>query len=218
MVLILLGPPGVGKGTQSELLSRELGFRKIATGDLLREARDDDTPLGRKAQGYMDAGELVPDDLIIALVEEKLAGLAPDSPVLFDGFPRTVGQAEALDGALRDAGREVDRVVVLEAPEEVVVRRISGRRIGAAGRVYNVYDDPPRVNGVCDETGKPLIHRKDDQPDTVRRRLQVYVAQTEPIVDYYERSEPSVVRVDGTGGIEATHDDVRAALRGPRPD
>ncbi len=214
MVAIFLGPPGAGKGTQSAKLIRDLGFRKIATGDLLRAARQAGTELGDMARRYMDAGELVPDEVIVALVEETLSQFAAEVPILFDGFPRTLPQARALDEALARTGRAVAGVIVLEVPGEVILRRIGGRRISPGGRVYNIHDDPPRVEGICDETGEPLIHRKDDRPQTVVRRLRVYEAQTEPIVDYYEQGEPPVARLNGTLGIEATYRAVRAAVQG----
>ena len=214
MIAVFLGPPGAGKGTQSAKLIRDLGFRKIATGDLLRAARQAGTPLGKTARRYMDAGELVPDEVIVALVEETLAGVPVDEHILFDGFPRTLPQAQALDAALARTRRAVEGVVVLDVPEGVVLRRIGGRRISPTGRVYNIHDDPPRENGVCDDTGEPLIHRKDDLPQTILRRLRVYEAQTEPIVEYYEKGGPRVARLDGTLGIDATYRAVRAALRG----
>ena len=214
MIAVFLGPPGAGKGTQSAKLIRDLGFRKIATGDLLRAARRAGTELGETARRYMDAGELVPDEVIVALVQETLAGLPAGVPILFDGFPRTLAQARALDQALAVTERAVQGVVVLEVPEEVVLRRIGGRRISPNGRVYNIHDDPPSVDGICDETGEPLIHREDDRPQTILRRLRVYEAQTEPIVEHYEQGRPPVVHLDGTPGIEATYEAVRAALRG----
>lgn len=213
MIAVFLGPPGAGKGTQSAKLIRDLGFRKIATGDLLRAARQAGTELGEEARRYMDAGELVPDEVIVALVEETLADLPADDPILFDGFPRTLRQARALDEALARTSREVEGVIVLDVPEQVVLRRIGGRRISPNGRVYNIHDDPPRVEGVCDETGAPLIHRDDDRPQTILRRLRVYEAQTEPIVAYYEEGRPGVALLDGTLGIDATYQAVRAALR-----
>ena len=213
MIAVFLGPPGAGKGTQSAKLIRDLGFHKIATGDLLRAARQAGTELGEAARHYMDAGELVPDEVIVALVEETLASLPADAPVLFDGFPRTLPQARALDGALARTGRSVQSVIVLEVPEDVVLRRIGGRRISPNGRIYNIHDDPPRVEGVCDDTGAPLIHRKDDRPQTILHRLRVYDAQTEPIVLYYEEGRPPVARLDGTPGIDSTYEAVRAALR-----
>ncbi|MYI21211.1 MAG: adenylate kinase [Gammaproteobacteria bacterium] len=213
MIAVFLGPPGAGKGTQSAKLIRDVGFRKIATGDLLRAARQAGTELGEAARRYMDAGELVPDQVIVALVEETLEGFPADAPILFDGFPRTLPQARALDDALARTGRSVERVVVLDVPEQVVLRRIGGRRISPNGRVYNIHDDPPRVDGVCDETGEPLIHREDDRPQTILRRLRVYEAQTAPIIAHYEEGAPPVARLDGTQGIEETYRAVRAALR-----
>jgi len=211
-VVILLGPPGVGKGTQGVRLGRDLGWAHVSTGDLLRQARRDGTELGRKAQEYMDQGELVPDGLIIDLVKEHLAGLEPDQGVVFDGFPRTVPQAEALDDALPDVGRRVDHVVVLDADPETLFKRISGRRSSSNGRVYNVYFDPPAQEGICDETGEPLIHREDDKPDTVRTRLEVYEELTAPLIGYYAAREGLVRRVDGEVGMDEVQRTIRSEI------
>ena len=168
------------------------------TGDLLRAARREGTEVGRRAERYMDAGELVPDDVMVALVEERLSRLPEGSSVLLDGFPRTVAQAAALSAA----GLPIDAVVLLEASDEVLVRRISGRRsCDGCGRIYNVYFSPPAMEGVCDGCGATLTHREDDTPETVRRRLRVYLDQTEPVVDYYCACGP-IVRVDGEGSPE----------------
>lgn len=207
-VVVLLGSPGVGKGTQGLLLSRDLGWEHISTGDLLRAARRQGTPLGREARKYMDAGELVPDGVIVDLVREHLAGLGTERGVIFDGFPRTVAQAEALDAALAGQGRAVNRTALLEADDAILVKRIAGRRSSPSGRVYNIHFDPPARDGFCDDTGEPLIHRPDDQPDTVRTRLAVYREATAPLIGYYD-DRGVLVRVDGEGGI----DDVQAALR-----
>lgn len=207
-VVVLLGSPGVGKGTQGVRLGRDLGWAHVSTGDLLRAARRAGTALGREATKYMDAGELVPDGVIIDLVREHLGAMDPARGVVFDGFPRTVAQAEALDDALAGEGRAVDATVLLDAPEPVLFQRISGRRSSPGGRVYNVYFDPPRREGICDDTGESLIHRADDQPETVRNRLAVYQELTAPLIGYYE-SRGLLVRVDGQGGI----DEVRTALR-----
>jgi adenylate kinase len=215
MVVILLGPPGVGKGTQGVRLTESLGWSRISTGDLLREARREGTPLGLRAKAYMDAGELVPDDLILEMVRDTLAAYPRDQGIIFDGFPRTTAQAEALDLVLPTVGRRVDRVVVLEAPDEVLVRRVSGRRVSPSGHVYNVHYDPPRVPGKCDHTGADLEHRPDDHEDTVRRRLEVYREQTEPLIRFYEVSEARVLRVDGDRDMASVEADVRSASAGP---
>jgi adenylate kinase len=210
MVVILLGPPGVGKGTQGAFLAEDLGWVHIATGDLLRTARREGTALGKKAEEYMDAGELVPDELIVAMVRETLEGLEPDTGVLLDGFPRTVPQAVALEEMLPEVDRSVDAVLLLEAPDDVLVKRISGRRsCPESGRIYNIYFDPPKVEGICDESGRPLIHREDDRPETVARRLEVYAELTEPLVDHYDESPTPVLRIQGDGDL----DEIRGAIR-----
>ena len=215
-VVVLLGSPGVGKGTQGVRLGRDLGWAHVSTGDLLRAALKAGTPLGLEARGYMDAGELVPDDVIVDLVREHLAAMPPDRGVVFDGFPRTVPQAEALDTVLAGEARGVDRVCLLEAPEEVLVKRISGRRSSPAGRVYNIHFDPPRREGFCDDTGEALIHRADDHPDTVRTRLVVYRKATAPLVDFYE-ARGLLARVDGGDGIEQVYASLRAAVGNREP-
>lgn len=210
-VVVLLGSPGVGKGTQGIRLGRDLGWAHVSTGDLLRAALTAGTPLGLEARRYMDAGRLVPDDVIVDLVREHLAAMPADRGVVFDGFPRTVPQAEALDDVLAGAGRGVDRVCLLEAAEEVLVKRISGRRSSPGGRVYNIHFDPPRRDGFCDETGEALIHRADDHPDTVRTRLAVYREATAPLVGYY-RAKGLLARVDGEGDIEQVYASLRTAV------
>ena len=207
-VVVFLGLPGVGKGTQGARLSKELGWEHVSTGDLLRAARAAGTALGRAAQEHMDAGRLVPDDLMVELVGERMAAMPPGQGLILDGFPRTKVQAAALDEALESAGRRVGRAVFLDAPEAVLVKRISGRRLSPGGRVYNVHFDPPRREGVCDDTGEPLEHRPDDRPEAVRKRLAVYREATAPLVDHYDR-RGLLARVDGQGGM----DDVRRALR-----
>ncbi len=209
MVVVLLGSPGVGKGTQGIRLGRELGWAHVSTGDLLRAALKAGTALGLEARKYMDAGELVPDDVIVDLVREHLAGMEQDRGVIFDGFPRTVPQAGAMDEVLAAEGRSVDRVALLEADDAVLVKRIAGRRSSPSGRVYNVYFDPPRREGFCDDTGEPLIHRADDRPDTVRTRLAVYREATAPLIGFYG-ARGVLARVDGEGDI----DQVQTALRG----
>jgi adenylate kinase len=213
MVVILLGPPGVGKGTQGVLLAERCGFTHLSTGDLLRKHRKEGTELGRKAQAYMDRGELVPDALVLDMVRDVLTSPAGGAGVVFDGFPRTEAQASSLDHVLADSGRQVDRVVVLEADDDVIVRRISGRRsCPACGAVYNVYTKPPQREGRCDRCGETLVHRADDQPETVRKRLEVYQQETEPLIRYYDRSPANVVHVDGEQSAEEVQDEIRAGV------
>ncbi len=213
MNVILLGPPGVGKGTQGVLLAEGKGWRHMATGDILRANRREGTPLGQEAQKYMDAGELVPDSLIVAMVKDTLAGLPAGKGVVFDGFPRTVPQAEALDGALKELSRRVDKVVVLEADDDVLVKRIAGRRsCPQCGSVFNVFMNPPAREGVCDKCGAALVHRPDDNPETVQNRLNVYRAQTEPLIQFYSGRAGILARIPGEGSVEEIQEGIRAAL------
>ena len=213
MYVILLGPPGVGKGTQGVLLADAMGWQRVVTGDLLRAARDAGTPLGHEAQRYMSVGELVPDQLIIEMVKEKLATLPAGTGVLFDGFPRTEAQASAFSMMLRALGRSIDRVIVLEASDEVLIERISGRRsCPSCGSVYNTVLAPPRQDGVCDNDGTPLFHRADDTVATVMNRLNVYSRETEPLIAYYEGSKATVHYVRGDQGVDEVQGEVREAL------
>ena len=209
MNLILLGAPGAGKGTQGALLEERLGMGRIATGDLLREAVRQGTPLGRQAKSFMDAGELVPDDVILGLVREAAA--AGDS--VFDGFPRTTAQAEALDALLAEEGQKIDAVVVVDVPDDLLVRRIAGRRsCPACGAVYNVHLQPPRVEGVCDRCGSKLTQRADDTEETVHRRLQVYREQTEPLIDYYREQGTPLHTIDGTRPVDEVFTSLTRAI------
>lgn len=210
-VVVFLGSPGVGKGTQGVRLGRDLGWAHVSTGDLLRDARSAGTPLGQEAQAYMDSGRLVPDELMLALLSEKLTAMPQRQGMILDGFPRTATQAVALDEALGKAGRRVGRVVLLDAPEPVLVKRISGRRLSPSGRVYNVHYDPPRREGICDDTGEPLVHRTDDRPEAVRTRLAVYRETTAPLVGHYDE-RGLLTRVDGQGGIDEVSRALRAAV------
>ncbi len=210
MVVILLGPPGVGKGTQAVRLSDGVGWEHLSTGDLLRAALRDGTELGLKAKAYMEAGELVPDELIIDLVRERLHGLAPEAGILFDGFPRTTAQADGLAQVLSESRRKVGRVVLFEAPTETLVKRLSGRRsCPQCGAVYNVYFNPPSRENVCDRCGGALVQRKDDAPETVRRRLEVYESETAPLIEYYEKHDTTVTRIPS----DAPVDEVQSAFR-----
>jgi adenylate kinase len=213
MVIILLGPPGVGKGTQAVRLVDALGTEHVSTGDLLRAARRDGAELGKSAQGFMDRGELVPDHLILNLVRDHLDGVDPGRDVLFDGFPRTVDQATGLDTVLGRMGRRVDTVVLFEAPDETLLKRLSGRRsCPECGAVYNAYVSPPTEQGVCDRCGAALVHRADDEPETVQRRLEVYAEQTAPLVEFYEGHEAELVRVPADRDVEDVYADFRDAV------
>jgi adenylate kinase len=210
MVVVLLGPPGVGKGTQAVRLVDELGAAHVSTGDLLRAARRDGTPLGTLAQGYMDRGELVPDELILELVREHLADIPPSTDVVFDGFPRTTEQATGLDDVLEQSGRRVDGVVLFEAPDETLVKRLSGRRsCPDCGAVYNAYFSPPATEGVCDRCGGTLVHRSDDEPATVERRLRVYAEQTAPLVSFYEGHDAGLTRVAADRDVDEVYAEFR---------
>src|SRR3712207_67094 len=183
--LILLGPPGAGKGTQAQRLQSDFDLPFIATGDLLRTHKRDETALGLEAKEYMDRGELVPDALVIAMILDKIEAEGEDG-FLLDGFPRTIPQADALNAALEERGRRIPAALLVDAPDEEVVRRLSGRRQCPLGHVYHVEFDPPKHEGICDQDGRKLLHRDDDKPETIRKRLDVYHAQTAPLIEYYD--------------------------------
>ncbi len=208
--LILLGPPGAGKGTQAARLREDFGLAYIGTGDLLREHRQKQTELGVKAQEYMDAGDLVPDDLVIAMILDKVEEEGDDG-FLLDGFPRTVGQADALSEELDKLGRRLTAALLVDAPDEVVLNRLSGRRQCSNGHLYHVEFDPPKHPDVCDQDGKPLVRRKDDEPETVKKRLTTYHKQTEPLRNYYD-DRGLLRRFDGTRDKTEVHDHIRATL------
>lgn len=211
MRLILLGAPGAGKGTQGALLAKKHGLTKISTGDLLRDAVRRDSPLGREARGYMDAGELVPDELILEMVRTVLA--EEEDGFVLDGFPRTLEQAEGLNRILSETGIALDAVVVLRVPDEILVKRISGRRsCPQCKQVYNTYLDPPETAGECDRCHGELAERADDDPATVRKRLEVYKRQTQPLIEFYESSGTDVVYVDGTRDVEEVQAEIEKKL------
>jgi adenylate kinase len=209
--LILVGPPGAGKGTQAERMTQDFGLPYYATGNILREAVANGTELGRQAKEHMDSGGLVPDDVIIGVILEALEQDEAANGFLLDGFPRTVPQADALGEALQQAGRKISAVLLIDVPDEEVVRRLSGRRVSKAGRVYHVDFDPPKHPERCDIDGSALIQRDDDKPETIRKRLAVYHDQTEPLVDYYE-SRDLLRRFDGTRTPTEVHDHIRATV------
>ena len=216
MRLILLGAPGAGKGTQAAFICQKYGIPQISTGDMLRAAVKAGTPLGVAAKQVMDAGGLVSDDLIIALVKERIAQPDCTNGFLFDGFPRTIPQADAM----KAAGVKLDLVLEIDVPDSAIIERMSGRRVHpASGRTYHVHNNPPKVEGVDDVTGEPLIQRDDDREEIVRKRLEIYQSQTRPLVAYYEQwaasgdaGAPRYARISGTGTVEEITERAFAAL------
>ena len=209
--LILLGPPGSGKGTQGERLQEDFHLPYYATGDILRAAVRDGTEIGRQAKDYMDRGDLVPDDVIVGVIAERIDEQEAEDGFILDGFPRTEPQAEALDEKLGELGREVSAAVLIEVAEEEVVRRLGGRRTCPNGHIFHVEFDPPEKEGVCDVCGEPLEVRDDDRPEVIRNRLAQYHEKTEPLIDYYE-ARGLLKRVDGDQPPEEVTDRIRALV------
>ena len=188
MNILLFGAPGTGKGTQSAFLVSRMNFFHISTGDLFRSALSQKTRLGLKAQTYMDKGQLVPDQIVIELIKEQLSSLSDNQSIVLDGFPRTIVQAEALDDLFVSMNKTLDKVLYLNMPMELLVERLSGRRVAEkSGRVYHIKFKPPKTENICDETGERLLHRKDDQPEVVHQRLKTYIEQTAPLIEYYKK-------------------------------
>lgn len=213
MRLVFLGPPGVGKGTQAAVIAQKLDIPAIATGDMLRAAVESGSDLGRKVHGYMAAGELVPDDVIIACVRERLSEPDANKGFLLDGFPRTPGQAQALEDMLNGQGTPLDAAVALEAPEEVIVERLGGRMTCAnCGAIYHASHNPPAKADLCDKCGGALTIREDDRPEAIRRRLAVYHEKTEPVMDYY-RMRGLLVSINGGADRETVTRSIEAALK-----
>jgi adenylate kinase len=216
MRLILLGGPGAGKGTQANLIKENYQIPQISTGDMLRAAVKAGTELGLKAKGFMDSGGLVPDDVIIGLVKERIKESDCEKGFLFDGFPRTIPQADAM----KEAGVPIDAVIDINVPDEEIIKRMGGRRAHlASGRTYHISFNPPKEEGKDDVTGEPLVQRDDDKEETVRTRLEVYHDQTEPLIGYYKNWQssgaagaPQYVRIEGIGKVEEIRDQIYSAL------
>ncbi len=216
MRLILLGGPGAGKGTQANFVKEKYQIPQISTGDMLRAAVKAGTDLGKKAKEYMDAGKLVPDDVIIGLVKVRIEQPDCEKGFLFDGFPRTIPQADAM----KDAGVNIEAVVDINVPDAEIIKRMSGRRAHLpSGRTYHIVFNPPKEEGKDDVTGEPLVQRDDDKKETVRKRLEVYHDQTEPLIDYYKKWQqsgdakaPRYLRIEGVGKVEEIRDSVFSAL------
>ena len=217
--VILLGGPGAGKGTQANYIKEHFGIPQISTGDMLRNAVKAGTELGKMAKEIMDSGGLVSDDIIINLVKERIAEPDCARGFLFDGFPRTIPQADAM----KAAGVQIDYVVEIDVDDNVIIQRMSGRRIHpASGRTYHIDFNPPKVEGIDDVTGEPLIQRDDDKVETVKKRLAVYHEKTEPLIDYYSRcapghagNAPRYIKINGVGTVEAIRDQILSAIAAP---
>lgn len=216
MNLIFMGPPGAGKGTQADKIIEQLKIPHISTGDMFREAIAKKTAVGLEAKKYMDDGKLVPDDVTIKVVEERLADKDTEKGFLLDGFPRTIPQAEALDEVLKGMNRKIDKVINLEVPFDLLIRRITGRRVCEdCSATYHVEFNPPKVEGVCDKCGGRLIQRSDDNLENATKRLETYNKQTKPLIDYYGK-QGNLVNIDGSKDIDVVSADIFEALKGTK--
>jgi adenylate kinase len=209
--LVLLGPPGSGKGTQGERLQEDLELPYYATGDILRAAVREETEIGKEAKAYMDKGDLVPDDVIIGVIAERIDSHEAEDGFILDGFPRTVGQAEALSGKLDELRSRLTAAIYISVPDEEVIRRLSGRRTCPNGHIFHVEFDPPEEEGKCDVCGEELRIRDDDKPEVVKHRLTQYKEKTEPLVDWYDE-RGFLERVDGSAAPDDVYEDIRALM------
>ena len=213
MYIIMLGAPGAGKGTQADILSQEISLPHIASGDLFRQALEERTEVGLLAKSYMDKGELVPDEITIKMILERINQPDCASGYLLDGFPRTLHQAEALDEALREQGKAIDRAIYIEVPNEELVKRLSGRWLCRTCQTpYHAISAPPRMPGKCDKCGGELYQRSDDREETAKDRLEVFFAQTVPILDYYQKQK-KLVRVNGNSGMQGVAREIISTLK-----
>lgn len=212
MYLILMGLPGAGKGTQAEMIKAKYNIPHISTGDMFRQAIKEGTELGKKAKAYMDEGALVPDEVTNGIVEERLAKSDCDNGFLLDGFPRTIPQAEALEAITKKLNKQIDYVIQLDVPAEKLIERLTGRRVcPSCGATYHVINKPPKTEGVCDNCGTELVQRDDDKEETVQKRLEVNIEQTQPLLDFY-KEKGVLVTVDGDQPIDKVFEDIVAAI------
>jgi adenylate kinase len=211
MDIILLGPPGSGKGTQAKMIADKYNVKHISTGDILRENVRNGTPLGVEAKKFMDAGKLVPDSLLIDIIKDRLAKPDVKAGWMLDGYPRTIPQAEALDKILPTLGQKIDVVLNIDVPDQDLIKRVTGRRMCKCGTTYHVQFNPPKISGKCDACGAELYQRKDDTEETVKERLQAYHTQTQPLIDYYAK-RGIVANINGAGDIKDIFNNVSKAL------